>query len=251
MTIVHIIFLALEISKNGGFEPLKVNPWGGPSTQVMLDMGAKYGPYMLPPKEETYRYISPLLLHVGIVHLFFNTIFQLTITKELEKRYGVFRVLPIFVIAGIGGNLASVIFLPNQIQVGASGSLYGLMSCMLIDLIRNWKLFKKYKINPWKYLFQIIAQILVSFAMGLLPGVDNFAHLGGFITGMLAGLIFLPHIQLRKKGAFLQVLVAFLSAIAIMAYFYFGLKMFYDGYNMEERCKWCAELSCISSVFDC
>eukprot|EP00002_Diphylleia_rotans_P013673 TRINITY_DN2668_c0_g1_i1.p1 TRINITY_DN2668_c0_g1~~TRINITY_DN2668_c0_g1_i1.p1 ORF type:complete len:444 (-),score=97.95 TRINITY_DN2668_c0_g1_i1:234-1565(-) len=251
MSLIHIIVLAVEIHQNGGFEPLAKNPWGGPDSEVLLDMGAKYGPYMLPPRDDKYRFFTPIFLHVGVVHFFMNMMFQLNVGKDLEIEYGMLRIIPVYFIAGIGGNLASVLFVPSELQVGASGSLYGLMGCTLIDLLQNWNLIKKMKLNPWTILIKMLLQIAVSLCMGLLPAVDNFAHVGGFVTGILAGMIFLPHINLNKRSAFFKLILAMGAIVALIIYFVVGLTQFYDRVDGDEWCSWCAEVNCLSAVFDC
>lgn len=77
------------------------------------------------------------------------------------------RVGAIYILAGIGGNLASAIFLPQQIQVGASGALYGLLGVLFSDLVQNWSLLQ----DPCKNLFSLVVTVAISLAMGLLPQV--------------------------------------------------------------------------------
>lgn len=85
-----------------------------------------------------------------------------------------------------GGNLS-----PNLASVGASGSLYGILACVFIDLIFNFKLIQ----NRWRELIKFSLTVLVSFAIGLLPMIDNFSHIGGFIVGLLTGFLILPQVS--------------------------------------------------------
>jgi hypothetical protein len=80
--------------------------------------------------------------------------------------------------------------------VGASGSLFGFDGVLLADLFQNWSIVS----NPIKNLFSLLLSISVSFVLGLvLPGVDNFAHIGGLIMGVITGFIFLPALNPAKR----------------------------------------------------
>ncbi len=83
------------------------------------------------------------------------------------------------VLSGIGGNLASSIFLPEQISVGASSSLFGIIGMVFIITLKTWTVLEK----PFRTLIVLVLVTLLNFVVGLLPFVDNFAHIGGFITG--------------------------------------------------------------------
>lgn len=123
----------------------------------------------------------------------------------------------LYIISGFGGSLLSALFIQSSISVGASGALFGLLGSMLSELITNWTIYAN-KVQTTKFLYNlpitqtvllsIVMLILIShlqlaalltllfiivlnLALGLLPHVDNFAHIGGFISGFLLGFIFL------------------------------------------------------------
>jgi membrane associated rhomboid family serine protease len=102
--------------------------------------------------------------------------------------------------------LASSIFLPTQLSVGASSSLFGLTGVLLVDLVtilisgihsklKTWKITER----PWRQLFSHFVSIAITFLIGLLPMVDNFAHLGGLATGLLLSSLLLPFIVFNKN----------------------------------------------------
>jgi len=186
ISIVDIIVLAAEIGINKGIESLSVNPLVGPSEQTLLDLGAKYGPYMK-SGGGAWRFFAPIVMHVGIIHLLVNLCSQLQMIP-LEKQYGCQRIIPIYLLSGIASVLSSVIFVPNLVMVGASGSIFGLIGVLGIDLIQNWKCIK----YPFFHAAIWVISVLISLAIGLLPGIDNFAHVGGFIQGIIGACIFLP-----------------------------------------------------------
>ncbi|KAL5058906.1 hypothetical protein RYX36_030510, partial [Vicia faba] len=78
-----------------------------------------------------------------------------------------------------------------NISVGASGALFGLLGGMLSELITNWSMYD----NKSAAFFTLVIIIVIHLAIGILPHVDNFAHIGGFLTGFLLGFVFLIHPQ--------------------------------------------------------
>jgi len=182
--------------------------------------------------------------------LLLNMAFQTSVGKELEIAYGKFRICGIYLIAGIGGNLGSCLFIPTEVEVGCSGALYGLLGCVLIDLFQNWKLLKHIGQNPWWLLFKQMMVITVSLCIGLFPGIDNFAHLGGFIFGTLAGVVFLPTINFGKWSAIWKLILVISAFCTIVVLFSVGLNQF-DLEKGSDWCPTCREVDCLSALFNC
>lgn len=84
--------------------------------------------------------------------------------------------------------------------------------------------------------------ILVSFAFGLLPFLDNFAHIGGFVGGILTGLVFMPVVYFSKRDRFIKLGLRFIALPLIIMVLALGLTNFYKGVN---NCSWCKYLSCL------
>jgi hypothetical protein len=101
------------------------------------------------------------------------------------------RIGGIYIVSGVGGSVLSSLSIQNSISVGASGALFGLLGAMLSELFTNWTIYS----NKAAALMTILVVIAINLAIGILPHVDNFAHIGGFLTGILLGFIFLmrPH----------------------------------------------------------
>src|SRR5690242_17721497 len=86
------------------------------------------------------------------------------------------------------------------------------LGCLLLDLLHNWKLI----VNPLSALCKMLAVLIFSFAMGLLPGFDNFSHIGGFSSGLLAGIVLLPRIHFGKWDKRVKI-GSMLAAIPLLA----------------------------------
>lgn len=213
-------------------------------------MGAKYGPLMRSPNYDYFRFITPIFLHAGLLHIGFNLLFQLRIGADLEREYGALRAGAIYFISGIGGNLLSCLFVPDQLQVGASSALYGIIGCLLVDLLHQWNIVRFVGSNPWIELAKMGAQILVSLLLGLFPAVDNFAHLGGFIYGILCGFALLPSVV--ESGRSLKALRRSIAlGTVVLLTLILGFYGFFQGADFEEWCDFCYNLNCLEAVFDC
>lgn len=131
------------------------------------------------------------------------------------------RIGAIYLLSGFGGSVLSALFLRNSyISVGASGALFGLLGSMLSELLMNWTIYsnKASISNKWitfyfiqlidnrlAHLLNLLLQaaaiitmlfiIALNLAIGILPHVDNFAHIGGFATGFLLGFVLLARPQ--------------------------------------------------------
>ncbi|KAF2005567.1 rhomboid-domain-containing protein [Amniculicola lignicola CBS 123094] len=143
-----------------------------------------------------FRFILPIFLHAGIIHIGFNMLLQWTLGRDMEKEIGSLRFLIIYFSAGIfgfvlGGNYAA----PNNPSVGASGSLFGILALVLLDLLYTWKTRR----SPVKDLLFILLDMAIAFVLGLLPGLDNFSHIGGFLMGFVLGICLLRSPQALRE----------------------------------------------------
>ncbi|KAH6611126.1 rhomboid family membrane [Trichoderma cornu-damae] len=193
---IPVLFLCPNATKNTQICPLsELCGFGGGVPDPLFDGNAKQSP----APNQWWRFIIPIFMHAGLIHIGFNLLMQLTIGKEMEMAIGSVRFFLVYMSAGIfgfimGGNYAA----PGIASTGASGSLFGIIALTLIDLLYSWK----DRRSPVKDLLFIIIDMVISFVLGLLPGLDNFSHIGGFLMGLVLGISILhsPNSLRRRIG---------------------------------------------------
>ncbi|KAI3751638.1 hypothetical protein L2E82_22729 [Cichorium intybus] len=112
-------------------------------------------------------------------------------TSDLRKKQNEVRIGLLDIISVFGGSLLSRLFLQSNISVSASGAVFGLLGALLSELITNRTIYG----NKVAALVTLVIIIVINLAVGILPQVDNFAHLGGFSSGFLLGFVFLMRLQ--------------------------------------------------------
>ncbi|XP_015570761.1 RHOMBOID-like protein 2 [Ricinus communis] len=236
------------------FQPLKENPLFGPSSSTLENMGALEWNKVV-HGHQGWRLITCMWLHAGVVHLLANMLSLIFIGIRLEQQFGFVRVGLIYLLAGFGGSILSALFIQRNISVGASGALFGLLGAMLSELLTNWTIYT----NKIAALLTLVIIIAINLAVGILPHVDNFAHIGGFLTGFFLGFVILLRPQFgwyesrhlpadaRVKSRHKAYQYAFLliAVVLLVAGFTVGLVMLFRGVNGNDHCSWCHYLSCV------
>ncbi|KAF9601742.1 hypothetical protein IFM89_022856 [Coptis chinensis] len=245
------------------FQPLKENPLLGPSSITLDKMGAKVVSKVV-HGHQGWRLFTAMWLHAGVFHLLANMLSLLFIGIRLEQEFGFVRIGMLYLISGIGGNVLSALFIQDSISVGASGALFGLLGSMLSELLTNWTIYS----NKLAALLTLLLIIAINLAVGILPHVDNFAHIGGFASGLLLGFVILIRPQYgwvskrsvppgyitsaKSKHKMYQYILLVTALILLIVGFSVGLVMLFKGVNANEHCSWCHYLSCVpTSKWNC
>lgn len=149
----------------------------------MLEHGAMYVPFVVEYKEY-YRLFTCMFLHFGFSHLMNNMLTLVVIGWNVEMFVGKIRFLVIYFLSGLGGNLLSMTVdiwkQDYSISAGASGAIFGLTGAMLCLAILNHG--RAGNITKQGMIVMIFISLYTGFTSG---GVDNFAHIGGLLTGCL------------------------------------------------------------------
>ena len=133
---------------------------------------------------DLYRLITSIFLHGGLIHLACNMYSLYVIGPQLESFFGKIKYTIIFIGSGIIGNLLSMAFLQNSfVSVGASGAIFGLLGAILY-FGYHYRVYLSGVIKS-----QIIPLIILNLAIGFMAtSINNLAHIGGLIGGVLVSM---------------------------------------------------------------
>ncbi len=132
---------------------------------------------------EWWRFITPMFLHGGLLHILFNMFALYLFGPELEKLTGKIRFLTIYFMAGLFGTIITYLIQDQMYShVGASGAIYGIFGAFgaLVYYARNTMPQLKQIILPI-----IVISVIMTF---LTPNINITAHLTGLAVGFLIGL---------------------------------------------------------------
>lgn len=150
-------------------------------TNVLILLGAKVNELI--QKGQYYRLISCMFLHGGIVHLGVNMYSLYAIGPMVERVYGKAKYIAIYFISGIVASIFSYVF-STSVSIGASGAIFGLLGAVLIFAVKS-----KGKTGSG-FIKSILSVIFINIFIGAtLPNIDNFAHMGGLLGGMLVAFL--------------------------------------------------------------
>lgn len=174
-----IMFLLMELS--GSAE----------SNLTLLRFGAMFD--IAGFKTEWWRFFTAMVLHGGLTHLIFNCFALLVFAPPLERLLGKWRYALYYVACGVIGNIASYwLHFDEYISVGASGAIYGVYGAYIYLAI-----FHKHLLDfGTRKTIQTI--VIIGFVYSLFPGIDLWAHLGGFVGGFALMALMVMMIRRRR-----------------------------------------------------
>lgn len=130
-----------------------------------------------------YRLITSAFLHGGLLHLLFNMYSLYIIGTQIENFTGKGKYLLIYFVSALSASLMSCVITPNSISVGASGAIFGLLGA-LVYFGTQYRIYLSSVIKN-----QIIPLIVINLLLGfMVSGIDNAAHIGGLIGGVLIAM---------------------------------------------------------------
>ena len=132
---------------------------------------------------QLWRLITPILLHGTPWHIGFNMYALFSFGTGLERRFGHFRFLVLYLLAGFSGNVLSFLF-TDGISVGSSTSIFGLIAAEGIFLYQNRKLFGE---ESKQAIGNVVSVAVINLVIGFSSGglIDNWGHIGGLFGGLI------------------------------------------------------------------
>lgn len=164
---------------------------------------------------QTWRMLTCALLHGSILHLAFNFLALLSLGKLIEAHADRAYLPILFVLCAISGSALSVIAMPNVPSVGASGGLMGMVGFAAVLGYR------RRAVMPAHFLRSILLSIGLIALMGIIAYgmIDNAAHLGGLLGGLILGIIYVRRrvTDFKLRPSPIARLSAILCAIILLA----------------------------------
>ena len=162
---------------------------GSTNTSVLLDFGAASRPLFR--QGEYWRLVMPMFLHIGFSHLLLNSLALYFLGRLVEPVYGYARFALLYVISGMGCAALSMA-VGRGVSAGASGAIFGIAGALLVTTYFHHDFVRRLIRRPLGTGILLLA-ILADLTLGwLVPGIDNWGHLGGLATGIFLALLIPP-----------------------------------------------------------
>jgi rhomboid protease GluP len=216
-----VSFLA-TVNRNGFTTP------GGGGLGAIFNLGSISSPIlarmgMSAPFDlvQPWRLVTAIFLHGGLLHIGFNMWVLMDLGPTLEEMYGSARFFFIFIATGVVGYVLSA--MTGHYSVGASGSLLGMIGVLLALTMG------RQSIGMRMLRSQLVYWLIYIAVMGvLIPGIDNFAHIGGFVSGFVLGKFMIdrkPADVTERKRAYA---LGWTAGAAVMVSFAFMLLNYFS-----------------------
>ena len=177
---VGLYFLSWYLTQAAASAELASAPgMGGIRNDVLVRLGAKYGPAML-FGHQWWRLVTAIFLHADLLHIGMNLWCLFDLGPAVESLFGSAKFLVIYLVTGVVGFLLSLWWSPYGLSIGASGAVLGLIGVLIGASFHHGGLGKAYRGQLWRWVMYI-------FIFGLFFAVDNAAHAGGLLSGLVLG----------------------------------------------------------------
>ena len=167
--------------------------WMQFSASDLMQWGANFGPAVA--EGEWWRLFTSTFLHGGLMHLVANLYGLFFIGLVLEQSVGKPYFLSVYLFSGLVGSLSSILWHDATVAVGASGAIFGMygffLACVLTKTLPS-------HISK-AFLTSILLFAGVNLLLGMNPGIDNAAHIGGMLAGFIMGIVLLPALNRHAR----------------------------------------------------
>ena len=194
-----LVFLVIE-THGGTTNALNLVRWGALERSHVWD-------------GEYFRFVTPMFIHIGWIHLAWNTYYLAGWCSPVERVLGRGKFLFTYFATGMGACAASLLGHDAPGSAGASGAAFGIVAMTMAlrwNVLGSWNAFTA---DPW--VRRLGGTLVLWMVIGTYLNFDNFAHAGGFVTGALLGFCFVGIPSLSKEGR-ATLIGAFLVALGAL-----------------------------------
>ncbi len=217
LALLGAIYLAVWILDAG---------WVRPATGhegLAFVVGAKINPLVW--QGQWWRLISCTLLHGNLLHLLFNGYAVFILGPLIERFYGPQRFFLLYTLSAVAASAASLWFTAIP-SVGASGAIFGLLGALVVFGLKFRRQVPPRVAKAFGY--GLVPWVVINLIIGLLPGlpIDNAAHVGGLVAGILIALVMSS--ELMGRPGRLRVLLLEVGLVVCLMAFAWGLVMMFQ-----------------------
>jgi len=187
-----------------------------PNSIVHIKWGSNFTAFTL--SGDWWRLITNVFIHFGIIHIVMNTYAFYMVGVFLEPMLGKTRYITAYLCTGVLASIASLWWHKEGVNsAGASGAIFGLYGVFLALLFTN--LIPKQMRNA---LLQSIGIFVVyNLIYGTKSGVDNSAHIGGLVSGLIIGFIYYLTIKKEEEGNKKPAITLIIAMVTVVAAYYY------------------------------
>jgi membrane associated rhomboid family serine protease/Tfp pilus assembly protein PilF len=157
-----------------------------PSGRDLVRWGANFGPYTI--SGQWWRLLTCVFIHGGLLHIGFNMWCLWDLGRLAESVYGHWTFAVVYLITGLAASVASLIWNPAILSVGASGAIFGIAGALIASFYLG-----EFSLPPAAIKGTLRSVVLFAgynlFFGAVLSHIDNAAHIGGLLMGLLLGAL--------------------------------------------------------------
>jgi rhomboid protease GluP len=184
-----------------------------PDSESLINWGANFKPNTL--DGQWWRLFTNCFLHIGIIHLLMNMYALLYVGILLEPILGKARFLSAYLLSGIIASMASLWWYDLTVSAGASGAIFGMYGVFLALL--TTKLIEEEARKA--LLTSIVVFVGFNLLNGLKGGIDNAAHIGGLVGGVLIGYAYIISLKNSENNKLKYITISLLTVVTVLASF--------------------------------
>lgn len=153
---------------------------------------------------QVWRLLTPVLLHGSILHIALNMYALYVIGRRLERFYGPWRFLLLYILSAFSGNVLSFVLTPAP-SLGASTAIFGIFAAEGMFIFHNRKLFGQFRTR--QAIINLGVILMINLAYGFMPAtnIDNMGHIGGLLGGVFFAWKAGPVLKLNGQPPFFTV----------------------------------------------